>query len=177
MLDQHRITDIKNVLFSLGELPKDDIVRLWELDEDDYAALKRAFDDEKLIEPGTRGRGGFVVRVRKRPLPADDEGAQPFALAHAWEEVAVARKCAVDALERRIPGKGSAAEFTHAVQFPPEFAGIPSPDAAPEFEYLEGRIELSTLADFQLEVQQAMRKVLEARAAKPAVDDPGQVVL
>lgn len=270
MLDQSRITDIKNVLLSLGELPKDDIVRLWELDEDDYAALKRAFDDEKLIEPGTRGRGGFVVRVRKRPLPADDEGAQPFVLAHAWEELAVARlaelfsyadlekllgdlvytvrrarthmtgedrrgtkrelaaalviqhsvdlfterdlraavarKCAVDAPERWIPGKGSAAEFTHATQFPPEFAGIPSPDAAPEFEYLEGRIELSALADFQLEVQQAMRKVLEARAARaivtlptgagktrvavdtlrdwltrraaePAAGDPGQVVL
>lgn len=236
MLLSASIDDIKYVLFSLGELAKDDILRLWGLDEDDYAALKQAFERERLIEPGPRGKGGFVVKVRRRPLPPDESEPPAFVLHHDWEvqaverlaslfshadletllgdlvytvrrartqmtgedrrgtkrelaaalviqhsidlfaaravRKAVARKSGVAAPDRWHPGKGLAPQFVAAAGFPAELAGIPTAESPPDFEYLEGRVELAPLQDFQLEVQRGMVRVLQTPAARAIVTLP-----
>lgn len=73
---------------------------------------------------------------------------------------AVAKKCRVEAPGRWHPGKGVAPRFVADVCFPKEFAGIPSPETPPDFEYLEGRVTLASLEDFQREVQQQLFEVL-----------------
>lgn len=236
MLQPSVIDDIKNVLFSLGELSKEDIQRLWGLDDAQYADLKSSLDRERLIEPGPRGRGGFVVHVRRRPLAPLEEAETAFVVHQPWEteavarlaelfshkeleeflgdlvysvrrartqmtgedrrgnkrelatalviqhgmdlfaeralRSAVARKCGVTAPDRWHPGKGTAAQFVLQVGFPREFAGIPSAETPPDFEYLEGRMELAPLQDFQVEVQQGMRAVLDAPRARAIVTLP-----
>ena len=87
--------DVKDVLLSQGELGKDDIQRLWQLDEEQYAELKLLFDHEKLIEPGPRGRGGFVVRVGRRALPPDESMEAGFVVQRSWEAQAVERLAAL----------------------------------------------------------------------------------
>lgn len=236
MLDAAQLLDIKNVLYSLGELSKADIVRLWGLGDAEYAALKLALEGERLLEPGPKGTGGFVVRVRKRALPPDEDGASAFTLQSDWERAgverlaalfshaelekllgdlvytvrrartqmtgedrrgtkrelaaaliiqnsidlfaagevraAVSRKTGTPAVQSWHPGKGSARRFVEAAGFPLEFAGIPSAEAPPDFEYLEGRVELSPLQDFQLEVQKGMHGALARPRGRAIVTLP-----
>lgn len=72
----------------------------------------------------------------------------------------VGRACKAKPPGRWHPGKGGAIAFTREVGFASEFAGIPSPESPPDFEYLEGRFNLHPLQDFQEEVQVGMRQVI-----------------
>lgn len=65
----------------------------------------------------------------------------------------VARRYGVKYPERWHPGKDTAAEFVRDTGFPPELAGLPTPDSLPDHEYLEGRFTLAPLLEFQQEVK------------------------
>lgn len=84
----------------------------------------------------------------------------------------VGKRCKVDSPGRWHPGKGAAASFVAAAGFPQECAGIPSDESLPDFEYLEGRVDLHELQDFQKEVQGSMRRVLEGDAGRAIVTLP-----
>jgi hypothetical protein len=85
---------------------------------------------------------------------------------------AIAKKCKVKFPKRWHPGKDTAIRFVEAVEFPSEFAGIPSEDTPPDFEYLEGRFDLKPLTDFQSEVQQAVIEVLAKSNGRAIVTLP-----
>jgi DNA repair protein RadD len=84
----------------------------------------------------------------------------------------VGRKCKVDVPGRWHPGKWAAERFVEKVEFPPECAGIPSEESLPDFEYLEGRVDLRELQDFQREVQAGMRQVLSTDGGRAIVTLP-----
>jgi superfamily II DNA or RNA helicase len=85
---------------------------------------------------------------------------------------AVARACKLKPPGRWHPGKGAAIDFARDVGFPPEFAGLPSPETPPDFEYLEGRFNLQPLQDFQEEVQADMRRVIDRPGGRAIVTLP-----
>ncbi len=84
----------------------------------------------------------------------------------------IGRKCRLKPPARWHPGKGSAFGFIQAVEFPDEFAGIPTPESPPDFEYLEGRFELKALQDFQIDVQSQMRGILDSAKGRAIVTLP-----
>ena len=84
----------------------------------------------------------------------------------------VAKKLKVDYPGRWHPGKGAALRFVKAVAFPEELAGIPAEETPPDFEYLEGRIDLKALQPFQIEVQQKLLDVLRDAAGRAIVTLP-----
>jgi hypothetical protein len=86
--------DIINVILSRGELSKDDIKQIWSLDEDTYAQLKTELADEKIIEPGPRGSGGFAAKFKHRPKAPDETSPAPRILGTAWEQSAADRLAA-----------------------------------------------------------------------------------
>jgi DNA repair protein RadD len=71
--------------------------------------------------------------------------------------------------KRWHPGKFSAQEFVKVAAFPPELAGFPSDPTPSDYEYLEGRIDLRDLENFQEEVKQKILHVLSS-------DDPRAIV-
>jgi superfamily II DNA or RNA helicase len=218
--------DVVQVILARGELRRDAIKGIWNLDDDGYAALKSQLDEEKLLHP-LRGTGGFEARIVRRPLPPEEPGAVDHLFRTRWEgEVterlaqllnygeleellgelvytlrrarmkisgedrrgtkrelaaalviahgvdlfrdkdirdAVAKRARVHAPHRWHPGKSTAIGFARLAGFPDEAAGIPADDTPTDFEYLEGRIDLPPLQDFQLEVQGK----LNAALAKP----------
>lgn len=68
---------------------------------------------------------------------------------------AVAAACGVDFPKRWHPGKTAALDFVQRTEFPQALAGLPSDESPPSFEYLEGRLSLPPLQDFQDEVRQS----------------------
>jgi hypothetical protein len=83
--------EIIQMVLDRGRLTKDDILQLWALSEEDYAALKAALDGEKLIEPGPRRTGGFIARFNRKPAAvADAEIPEPTFKAE-YERTASAR--------------------------------------------------------------------------------------
>ena len=54
----------------------------------------------------------------------------------------IARKCQTRSPQRWTPGKTSAIQFVQATRFPLVFAGVPSDDARPDYEFLEGHVDL-----------------------------------
>jgi DNA repair protein RadD len=228
--------DIIQVILNRGEVSKDDIKLMWGLNEEAYAGLKDDLADEKLIEPGPRGSGGFAAKFKKRAAAPDETTPAPRIPGMAWEQsaadrlaallshaeleellgdlvytirrarmqatgedrrgnkaelaaalitqhgidlfmhrdtrVLMAKKCKVDCPGRWHPGKGTALRFVTAVGFPEELAGIPAEETPPDFEYLEGRVDLKALQDFQLEVQAKLLAVLRDAAARAIVTLP-----
>jgi hypothetical protein len=228
--------DIINVILGRGELSKDEIKLLWGFDEEAYAQLKLDLADETLIEPGSRGSGGFAAKFKRRPKAPDEAAPAPRILGTKWEQSAadrlaallshaeleellgdlvytirrarmqatgedrrgnkaelaaalvtqhgidlfidrdiralVAKKLKVDCPGRWHPGKGTAMRFVTAVAFPEELAGIPAEETPPDFEYLEGRVDLKALQPFQLEVQAKLLAVLRDMAARAIVTLP-----
>lgn len=84
----------------------------------------------------------------------------------------VAKRARVPCPGRWHPGKGGALRFVEAVAFPIEYAGIPAEEPPPDFEYLEGRIDLAPLHDFQLEVQRKLVSMLDRPEARAIVTLP-----
>jgi len=67
------VVDIIKMILDRGELSKDDIRLLWDLFEEDYEVLKDRLSREKLIELGSKGKGGFIARFHKRPKSTTEE--------------------------------------------------------------------------------------------------------
>lgn len=84
----------------------------------------------------------------------------------------VAKRARVKPPGRWHSGKASALRFVESAGFPAEFAGIPAEEPPDDFEYLEGRVDLHALQDFQLEVQKKLLDVLENRAGRAIVTLP-----
>ena len=227
--------DVVQVIFARGELRKDQIKDLWQLDEGKYEQLKRALLHEKLLEP-LRGTGGFRARIARRSLPPEEPGTLEGLFQSDWQmqsaerlaellshseleqllgdlvytlrrarmkltgedrrgtkrELAaalliardvdlfrdrqirtmVAKKSRADNPARWVPGKATALQFVRAAGFPRELTGIPADDAPADFEYLEGRLDLKPLENFQLEVQAKLARVLQAAGGRAIVTLP-----
>jgi DNA repair protein RadD len=84
----------------------------------------------------------------------------------------IAKKLKVDCPARWHAGKGAALKFVKSVSFPEELAGIPAEETPPDFEYLEGRVDLKALQPFQIEVQQKLLHVLRGSAGRAIVTLP-----
>src|SRR5436309_5805643 len=84
----------------------------------------------------------------------------------------VAKACGVTYPERWHPGKGAADEFVNRTGFPPELAGIPTPDSLPDYEYLEGRFNLRPLREFQKEVKEGLDQTLRKPGERAIVTLP-----
>lgn len=84
----------------------------------------------------------------------------------------VAKRAKVQCPRRWHPGKGAALSFVALMAFPPEYAGIPAEETPPDFEYLEGRIDLAALQDFQVEVQRKLREIISAPSGRAIVTLP-----
>lgn len=84
----------------------------------------------------------------------------------------VAKRARAEAPGRWHPGKSSALRFVESMGFPVEYAGIPAEEPPDDFEYLEGRVDLHALQDFQVEVQKKLLEVLELPAGRAIVTLP-----
>lgn len=125
-----------------------------------------------------------IRRARMRQTGHDRRGSKPELAAalltkhgidlFASPEVRqlVAKRAKVRPPGRWHSGKSSALRFVELVGFPAEYAGIPAEEPPDDFEYLEGRVDLLALQDFQLEVQKKLLDVLENRAGRAIVTLP-----
>lgn len=84
----------------------------------------------------------------------------------------IAKKTRVKCPRRWVPGKAGALRFVAEAGFPAELAGLPADDAPPDFEFLEGRVDLKALQDFQLEVQRKLLSMLDKSGARAIVTLP-----
>jgi DNA repair protein RadD len=84
----------------------------------------------------------------------------------------VAKKLKVEWPRRWHPGKGAALRFVKAAGFAEPLAGIPAEETPPDFEYLEGRVDLKALQPFQIEVQRKLLSVLRGAAGRAIVTLP-----
>jgi superfamily II DNA or RNA helicase len=230
------IHDIITLILDRGRLTKNDIRLMWSLSEEEYALLKSHLEDEKVIEPGSRGAGGFVAKFAKRPnqkpdaeivapsfkseherkaaerlaellshpeleellgdlvytirrarlrLTGEDRRGSKSELAAAlltkhgidlfcYPDVRalIAKRAKAKYPNRWHAGKSTAIKFVEAAGFPIEYAGIPAEEPPDDFEYLEGRVDLHALQDFQVEVQKKLLSVLETRAGRAIVTLP-----
>lgn len=230
------VHDIIQLILDRGRLTKNDIRLMWNLSEEQYALLKERLEDEKVIEPGPRGAGGFIARFARRPKqsPEGETSAPPFKtdyerraadriaelLSHSELEellgdlvytirrarlrltgedrrgskselaaalltkhgidlfcdpdvrTLIAKRAKAKCPNRWHAGKGTALRFVESAQFPVEYAGIPAEEPPEDFEYLDGRVDLHALQDFQVEVQKKLLSVLETRAGRAIVTLP-----
>ena len=60
-----------------------------------------------------------------------------------------------------IPGGGSARQFVSIFEFPPKFSGIASPQKPEKVEYVEKRVHLEPLENFQENIKSQVLHVLE----------------
>jgi DNA repair protein RadD len=84
----------------------------------------------------------------------------------------IARKTRVRSPRRWVSGKAGAIKFVAATGFPVELAGLPADETRPDFELLEGRVDLRALQDFQLEVQRKLLRMLDTAGARAIVTLP-----
>lgn len=85
---------------------------------------------------------------------------------------AVATKCGVKAPKKWHAGKDAAIEYVRDVRFPAELVGLPSDDSPDDFEYLEGRVDLRELQDFQHEVKRKLLPYLSKKRGRAIVSLP-----
>lgn len=93
-------------------------------------------------------------------------------LANSEVRYALAKKCGVEAPKRWHPGKPAATEFVQSLGLPLVLAGLPSDEAPPSMEYLEGRMLLQPLEDFQEEVRQEVTFGIVTRGHRSIVTLP-----
>ena len=112
---------------------------------------------EKLL-----GRLVYTVRTSRAAVTGEDrrgtkqELATALVLQHGIDLLAnepirapVGKACKINAPQRWHPGGRTATEFVAKAGLPSLLAGLPRDDAAPPYEYLEGRFILRPLEDFQ----------------------------
>ncbi len=76
---------------------------------------------------------------------------------------AIGKAVRVEAPKRWVPGKPAALDFVRAAELPMLLAGLPSDEAPPSYEFLEGRVRLPELEDFQNEVRREMALAIAPR--------------
>ncbi|MBI1760434.1 MAG: DEAD/DEAH box helicase family protein [Acidobacteria bacterium] len=125
-----------------------------------------------------------VRQARKYATGEDRRGSKPelaaaLIIQHGFDlfregkaREMIGRHARVEVPRRWHPGKGQAISFVDATGFPPEFAGIPTEDSLPHYEYLEGRFELQELADFQEEVKRQLSESLRSPGRRAIVTLP-----
>ena len=91
---------------------------------------------------------------------------------HKEVRALVAKRAKMTSPGRWHPGKGAALKFVEQLQFPIEYAGIPADEPPNDFEYLEGRVDLRPLQDFQIEVQKKLLAVLDKKSGRAIVTLP-----
>ncbi len=84
-------------------------------------------------------------------------------LAETRVRTAIAKACKVEAPGRWHPGKRAALEFVQKVGLPVALGGLPSDEAPPSWEFLEGRLSLPPLEDFQDDVRQQITFAIAPR--------------
>lgn len=126
-----------------------------------------------------------TVRLSRKQQTGVDRRGTKEELAHALllkhgvdlfrdDEVrsVAAKRCGVDNPGRWHPGKATAHHFVKATRFPTALAGIPSEDPPDDFEYLEGRLDIRQLQDFQEEVKQQVLDTLSVPNGRAIVTLP-----
>lgn len=140
--------------------------------------------DSRFLEPAC-GSGNFLVQVLRRKLAAVElkYGKSDFERRHyallglmciygielLADNIAECRANVLEILAEYLNLDESDVE---SLGFPAEYAGIPAEEPPDDFEYLEGRVDLHALQDFQLEVQKKLLDVLENRAGRAIVTLP-----
>lgn len=127
----------------------------------------------------------YTVRLSRKLQTGDDRRGTKEELAHALllkhgidlfrdDEVRrfVSRRCNVENPGRWHPGKATAHRFVRDAGFPIDLAGIPSEDPPEDFEYLEGRLDLKRLQDFQEEVKRQVLDTFSAPGGRAIVTLP-----
>ena len=85
---------------------------------------------------------------------------------------AISRVSGIPAPDRWFPGKSGALQFVQALGLPPVLSGLPTDEPAPSHEFLEGRLFLPPLQDFQDEVRQRFRFGIHDRGYRSIVTLP-----
>jgi superfamily II DNA or RNA helicase len=93
-------------------------------------------------------------------------------LASSEVRKAISRVSGVPAPEKWHPGKSGALQFVQALSLPPVLSGLPTDEPAPSHEFLEGRLFLPPLQDFQDEVRQRFRFGIHDRGYRSIVTLP-----
>ncbi|MGH9886209.1 MAG: DEAD/DEAH box helicase, partial [bacterium] len=84
----------------------------------------------------------------------------------------VGKAARVKAPDRWHPGKVAAVDFASRAGLPAALAGLPREDALPSYEYLEGRLSLRQLEDFQIEVSEALKNGIRVAGHRSIVTLP-----
>lgn len=126
-----------------------------------------------------------TIRFSRKTLTGEDRPSRKLEMARAilvqheedlFAHKSVRQKIAARAKlanpKRWAPGKSAALRFVSDARFPVELAGLPSDVTPPEFEFLEGQIELRELQDFQLEVRTKVMKQLASPDPRAMVTLP-----
>jgi superfamily II DNA or RNA helicase len=125
------------------------------------------------VRQSRRTRTGADRRGTKAELAAAlivQHGADLFADKDIRQ--AIGKRTGIAAPSRWCSGKGAATRFVAEAGFPKEFAGLPSEDVRPDFEYIEPRLELRQLADFQREVSEKLLHLLRVPQSRGIVTLP-----
>jgi superfamily II DNA or RNA helicase len=125
-----------------------------------------------------------VRQARKELTGTDRRGSKPelatalflnhgVDLFYNWDiRSAVGKAAQVKPPEKWHAGKGAATEFVKQAKFPAGMAGIPAGDAKPDYEFLEGRFNLSALQVFQEEVKTSLVSTLKSPGDRAIVTLP-----
>jgi superfamily II DNA or RNA helicase len=166
-----------------GDEESDDIVTSasWERETvDRLCSLFQHADLERLL-------GGLVYTIRqaRKHRTGDDrrgtkrELAAALVIQHGQDlfrdtaiRRAVGKACRLSCPGRWHPGKQAAVGFVQGASFPLELAGLRVVESRPDFELLEGRVELKPLQPFQKEIQRKLLNVLYQPADRGLVTLP-----
>jgi DNA repair protein RadD len=159
-----------------GPLPKDapdELLREhWETEVvDRLTALFAHKELEELL-----GELAYTVRQSRLAQGGDDrrgtksELATALVIQHGMDLLAtpairhaIGRALRIEAPKRWVPGKPAALDFVRVASLPMLLAGLPSDESPPPYEFLEGRLSLPPLEDFQDEVRQRMTFAIAPR--------------
>jgi DNA repair protein RadD len=124
-------------------------------------------------------RQARVVRGESRRRGTKGELASALVVRHGIDlladgdiRAAVSRATRVPAPEKWHPGKSGALQFVQRVDLPLVLAGLPTDEPPPAFEYLEGKLQLSSLEDFQHEVRRKFMLGIGTRGHRSIVTLP-----
>jgi DNA repair protein RadD len=85
---------------------------------------------------------------------------------------AVGKSAKVKAPDKWHPGKSAAIKFVQEAGFPKDLAGVPTDDAKPDYEFLEGHFKIHSLEKFQLEVKDGLLDTLRTPGDRAIVTLP-----
>ena len=234
MLSHKLVADVEAAVLEQGSVSKDQILAGWELDEPQYAELKRQLLGRGKVAAGPPRTGGFRAKEQRGRTP--EERPDSILREEGWEQTvidrltewfqhkqleellgdlaytvrqsrvaqggedrrgtkselatalvvqhgidllanvevrkAIARERKVSAPDKWHPGKSGALQFVQALGLPPVLSGLPTDESPPSHEFLEGRVVLPPLQDFQEEVRHRFRFGIHDRGYRSIVTLP-----